>query len=287
MSRTVGMIGLGIMGSAMAANLAHAGFEVIGFDILPDARRALARVGGTVAHSDADVVERAPIVISSLPSAAALETVIAEIECVRAPHSIVIETSTLPLEVKEAARARLQRTGMTMLDCPLSGTGGQARTKDLVVYASGARPAYVACIAVFDGFARAHHYLGPFGAGSKMKYVANHLVAIHNVAAAEAIVLAIKAGLDPAVVLRVGRDGACVSRMYEVLEPMMVPYDYSHATMKVEAWQKEMPITGDSATRLDCPTTLFAAAASIYTAARASGRAKEDTAAVCAVLADM
>jgi 3-hydroxyisobutyrate dehydrogenase-like beta-hydroxyacid dehydrogenase len=120
-----------------------------------------------------------------------------------------------------------------------------------------------------------------------MKYVANLLVAIHNVAAAEAMVLAIKAGLDPSMVLKVVGDGAGTSRMFQVRGPMMVANDYSAATMKVEVWQKDMHIIGDFATKLECPTPLFAASAPLYTAAMASGRAKEDTAAVCAVLAEM
>jgi 3-hydroxyisobutyrate dehydrogenase-like beta-hydroxyacid dehydrogenase len=287
MAQTVGVIGLGIMGSAMATNLAKGGFRVIGYDVLPEPRRTLARVGGSAARSAADVARRVPIAISSLPSSAALEAVVAEIERARPKSLIVIETSTLPLEVKEAARKKLQRVGVTLLDCPLSGTGAQARVKDLSVYASGSRQAYKACVPVYEGFARTHYYVGPFGAGSKMKYVANLLVAIHNVAAAEAFVLAIKAGLDPALVLKVVGDGAGSSRMFQVRGPLMVANDYSDATMKVEVWQKDMHIIGDFATRLDCPTPLFAASAPLYTAAMGSGRAKEDTAAVCAVLAEM
>jgi 3-hydroxyisobutyrate dehydrogenase-like beta-hydroxyacid dehydrogenase len=210
-------------------------------------------------------------------------------EIARAKHKglIVVETSTMPLEAKNAARAIVERSGATVLDCPLSGTGAQARTKDLLVYASGARSAYRQCVPVFEGFARGHHYLGAFGNGSKMKYVANLLVAIHNVAAAEAMVLARKAGLDPAQTLKVIGDGAGSSRMLQVRGPMMVRDDYSDATMKVEVWQKDMHIIAEFATRLGCPTPLFAATAPLYTAAIAEGFAKEDTGSVCAVLGAM
>ncbi|HKC43725.1 MAG TPA: NAD-binding protein, partial [Burkholderiales bacterium] len=125
------------------------------------------------------------------------------------------------------------------------------------------------------------------GAGSKMKYVANLLVAIHNVAAAEAFTLARKAGLDPALVLKVIGDGAGSSRMFQVRGPMMVAEDYADATMKVEVWQKDMHIIGEFATGLGCPTPLFATSAPLYTAAMASGHAQHDTAAVCAVLGEM
>ena len=109
-----------------------------------------------------------------------------------------------------------------LLDCPISGTGAQARAGDVVVYASGPRKRLSRRRAGPGGFARAHHYVGPFGAGSKMKFVANLLVAIHNVAAAEALVLAMKAGLDPAMTLKIVADGAGGSRMLQVRGPMMV-----------------------------------------------------------------
>ena len=287
MASTVGVIGLGIMGGAMASNLLKAGFKVIGYDLAPAARRALKRAGGVAARSGADVARRAGVVITSLPSVAALAAVSEEIARAKRKGLIVVETSTMPLEAKLAARAIVERSGATVLDCPLSGTGAQARTKDLLVYASGARSAYRQCVPVFEGFARGHHYLGAFGNGSKMKYVANLLVAIHNVAAAEAMVLARKAGLDLAQTLKVIGDGAGASRMFQVRGPMMVRDDYSDATMKVEVWQKDMHIIGEYATQLGCPTPLFAATAPLYTAAIAEGFAKEDTGAVCAVLGAM
>ena len=287
MQTTVGVIGLGIMGGAMATNLLAAGFKVIGYDLAPAARRTLKRAGGVAARSGADVARRAGIVITSLPTVAALAAVSEEIARAKRGDLVVVETSTMPLEAKQAARAIVERSGVTLLDCPLSGTGAQARTKDLLVYASGARSAYRQCVPVFEGFARGQHYLGAFGNGSKMKYVANLLVAIHNVAAAEAMVLARKAGLDPAQTLKVIGDGAGTSRMFQVRGPMMVRDDYSDATMKVEVWQKDMHIIGEYATQLGCPTPLFAATAPLYTAAIAEGFAKEDTGSVCAVLGAM
>ncbi len=189
--------------------------------------------------------------------------------------------------MKEEARKRLAARGTILLDCTLSGTGAQARLKDLVVYASGDRRSCGRIAPVLDGFARAHYYVGAFGAGSKVKFVANLLVAIHNVAAAEAMVLALKSGLDPAMVLKVVADGAGGSRMLQVRGPMMVKGDYSDATMKVQTWQKDMTIIGDYARKIDCPTPLFSASAPIYTAAMAMGRGAEDTGVVCAVLEQM
>jgi len=285
--RTVGMIGLGIMGSAMAANLLNAGYRVIGYDVLASRRRAHARAGGLVAGSTREVGERAAVVICSLPSAQALAETAAALARHPGRTRIVIETSTLPIAAKEDARLRLERGRVTLLDCPLSGTGAQARVKDLVVYASGSRAAYRRVGRVLDGFSRAHYYVGPFGAGSKTKFLANLLVAIHNVAAAEALVLAMKAGLDPATTLKVLADGAGSSRMLQVRGPMMVRGDYSKPTMKLDVWQKDMRIIGAFAREMGSPTPLFRATVPIYTAALVGGRGGEDTGAVCAVLERM
>ena len=280
------MIGLGIMGSAMAANLMRAGYPVIGYDVLALRCRAHRRAGGQVAHDSRDVGTQAGVVICSLPSSEALRQTAAELVEMRPPH-IVIDTSTLPIAAKEAARGRLAARGTTLLDCPLSGTGSQARAKDVVAYASGDRRAYRRVVPILDAFARAHYHVGAFGAGSKMKFVANLLVAVHNVAAAEALVLAMKAGLDPATALKVIGDGAGSSRMLQVRGPMMVRGDYSKALMKLEVWQKDMTIIADFAREVGCPTPLFAASAPIYAAAVARSRPGEDTAAVCAVLEQM
>ncbi len=240
----------------------------------------LAEAGGHAARSAAEVARKAGIVISSLPSAQALHSVASELE----GECIVVETSTLPIEEKAAAFQALQRKGITLLDCPLSGTGAQARTGDLSVYGSGDEAAFNKAKPVLEGFSRSHYYLGEFGNGSKMKYVANLLVAIHNVAAAEAFVVGMKAGLDAETIYKVIADGAGSSRMFQVRGPQMVAGRYDEASMKVELWQKDMKIIGEYATRLGVPTPLFNASAALYTAAMAQGFEKQDTASVCAVL---
>jgi len=282
--QTVGMIGLGIMGSAMSSNLGRAGFRVVGFDVASRRRAEHKRSGGVAARSPGEVARRSGIIITSLPSAGALADVASGLAASAKRGTIVIETSTLPIPVKEVARNVLAKRGVILLDSPLSGTGAQARVKDLLIYVSGDRAAYRETIPVLQGFTSANYYVGPFGNGSKVKFIANLLVAIHNVAAAEAMVLGMKAGLDPALILKVVAGGAGGSRMFQVRGPMMVKGDYSEATMKNEVWQKDMTIIGDFARELDCPTPLFAASAPIYNAAMAMGLGKEDTGAVCAVL---
>ncbi|HWF13371.1 MAG TPA: NAD(P)-dependent oxidoreductase [Candidatus Acidoferrales bacterium] len=286
-SKPVGMIGLGIMGSAMSVNLIRAGFKVAGYDVVPRARQVHRKAGGAVARSCQEIAKKCGIIVTSLPSSDALLETAAQLAKSARTNRIVVETSTLPIPVKEEARKILASRGTILLDCTLSGTGAQARVKDLIVYASGDRKACNRVAPVMEGFARAHYYVGAFGAGCKMKFVANLLVAIHNVAAAEAMVLAMKSGLDPEMVLKVVADGAGGSRMLQVRGPMMAKGDYSDATMKVQTWQKDMTIIGDYARKIDCPTPLFSASAPFYTAAMAMGMGAEDTGAVCAVLERM
>ena len=264
-----------------------AGFRVLGYDVVPARRREHQKAGGSVARTARDVVSRCDIVVTSLPSVQALLDTAAELARSSRKGQIVVETSTLPISAKEEAHALAAKRGAILLDCTLSGTGAQARVKDLIVFASGDRKSCRRVEPVLEGFARAHYYVGAFGAGCKVKFVANLLVAIHNVAAAEAMVLAMKSGLDPALVLKVVADGAGSSRMLQVRGPMMVKGDYSEATMKVETWQKDMTIIGDYARKIDCPTPLFSASAPFYTAAMAMGLGAQDTGAVCAVLEKM
>jgi len=284
---TVGVIGLGIMGGSFARNLVQSGWHVVGYDIDAGRRRALARAGVEIAPDVAALVQSVPVVITSLPSPQALDAVVAEIVRAKLPAKIVVEASTFTLDDKVRAERTLKKAGHVPLDCPISGTGAQAAVKDLVVYASGDKKAIARLKPLFAGFARAAHDLGAFGNGSKMKYVANLLVAIHNVASAEAMVLGMKAGLDPQQILDLIRIGAGNSRVFELRAPMMVKDDYDDATMKIKVWQKDMDVIGSYAKSLRVPTPLFTATEAIYDKAIAGGLAMQDTAAVCAVLEKM
>ena len=283
---SIGVIGLGIMGSAIADHVVKASYRVVGYDVRAARMRGLNAATGVAAATAADVARQSPIVITSLPSSEALaQTVEALAEAAR-PRQIVIETSTLPIETKQRARMKLRKCGVELLDCPISGTGAQARRKDVVVYASGTRAAYARVSKVLDAFTRAHYYVGPFGDGSKVKFVANLLVAIHNVATAEALVLAMKAGLNPGKVLKLVSEGAGSSRVLQLRGPMMVKGDYRKATMTLATWQKDMAIIAAFARQVGVRTPLFSATAPIYREAVRT-RSAEDTAAVCAVLEKM
>jgi 3-hydroxyisobutyrate dehydrogenase-like beta-hydroxyacid dehydrogenase len=138
-----------------------------------------------------------------------------------------------------------------------------------------------------EAFARRVLYVGEFGTGSKLKFIANLLVAIHNVSTAEAIVLGEKAGIDPTLLFDAIAGSGGTSRMFEVRGRMMQAGAYDQTTMKVEVFAKDIEIISAFADSLGMPTPLFSTSAWFYTAALAEGRAAEDTAAVAAIVRRM
>jgi putative dehydrogenase len=284
MNKTVGIIGLGIMGSAIARNLVERGWRVIGFDIDAAKRAELAAADVTIASDVAQVARDAPILMTSLPTPAAVADVAQMIADSGQSPRIVVELSTLTLADKLRFETILKKAGHIALDCPLSGTGAQAKNRDLVVYASGDSDAIARCKDLFADFAKQNADLGAFGNGSRMKFVANHLVAIHNVATAEAMLLAERAGLDPNMVVEMVGPGAGGSRMFQMRAPMMVEGVYEPATMKVSTWKKDMAIIAEFAKDVGCETPMFSLTQPVYTQAMAMGLGDQDTAAVFEVL---
>ena len=286
-SKKVGVIGLGIMGGAFASNLAAAGWDVTGFDISAPRRREAHKAGVQIARSAKEVAETSPVVLTSLPKPQALIVVAREIAAAKLKPRIVVEMSTFEISDKEKAAKVLTKAGHTMLDCPVSGTGAQAKARDLVFYASGDPKAVRNLKPMFEAFGRHVYDVGEFGNGSKMKYVANLLVAIHNVASAEAMVLGMKAGLPPQAIFDLVKAGAGNSRVFELRAPMMVKGKYDTVTMKIDVWDKDMQVIGDYARKIGVKTPIFDATKPIYVKAQKSGLGMKDTAAVCAVLEQM
>ncbi len=284
---TVGVVGLGIMGGAFAKNLAVAGWRVIGFDISPARRREAERVGVEIAKDGADVAAKVPIVLTSLPKPEALQVVARKIAAAKLGRKVIVEMSTFAISDKESAERVLRKAGHVMLDVPVSGTGAQAATRDLVFYASGETGAIKRITPILETFGRNVYNVGAFGNGSKMKYVANLLVAINNVASAEAMVLGMKAGLPPQLIFDLIKGGAGNSRIFELRAPMMVKGDYRDATMKIDVWDKDMRVIGDYARKIKVPTPMFDASKPVYIKAQKSGFGAQDTASVCAVLEKM
>jgi 3-hydroxyisobutyrate dehydrogenase-like beta-hydroxyacid dehydrogenase len=281
----VGIVGLGLMGGAIGRNLVAAGFPVAGFDTDPQRLRE-AEVAGIVPCGSATEAARGrALLLTSLPETANLDMTVANLLAAPEPGLVVAELSTFPIADKERARDRLAAAGIAMLDCPLSGTGAQARTRDLAVYASGNEAVFENSRHVFEAFARVVHYLGAFGNGSRMKFVANLLVSVHNVATAEAIVLGVKSGIDPARILEVIGSGAGSSRIFELRGPMMAEGVYTPPTATMHVMQKDSAIIADYAKSLGVDTPMLRTAAPLYDEAAEQGYAAEDVGAVHAVLA--
>jgi len=283
MTVRVGIVGVGVMGSAMGTNLLAAGFPVTGFDVVTEAAERLVPLGGAVAGSPAEVANSSDVVLLSLPSVAALEEAVESsgglIETTN-PSVVCVEMGTLPLDAKEAARQQLASVGVRLLDVPVSGTGLQAADATLVVFASGDEDAFHIAEPVFGGIGRSTYYLGAFGNGSKMKYIANLLVAVHNLATAEAHALGLAAGMDPAVVQQVMSDGIGASKILDVRGPMMVNDEYQPPSARLDIILKDARIISAFAQQHGAPTPLLDATIPVYEASKAAGLGSEDAAAL-------
>jgi L-threonate 2-dehydrogenase len=283
--QTVGVIGLGNMGGTLARHLLEAGANVLGSDPDPARIATFTARGGRAVADPAAVIAGADRVIVCLPSARALEQVVdgpgGLVEGARA-GVVIAETSTLPLAVKTGAQERIGATGMTLLDCTISGTGGQAQSKDIVYYASGPQDAYARMEPVLLATGRARH-VGPFGNGSKMKYVANLLVSIHTAAAAEALNLATNLGLDRTAALALLTDGAGTSRMLEIRGPMMAAEDFPNDSATLTLLTKDVTIIQEVARTHGVPTPLLSQVAWLFAAGTSMGHGDEDPAVVVEV----
>jgi putative dehydrogenase len=294
---TVGIVGLGIMGSAFSRNLIAKGFRVIGYDVDQKARTSAAEAGVVIAESPRAVGEQVDCVLSSLPNPAAFHAVmtgpdglssVSKRPSAASPGLIVVDTCTLTLEDKMQAYDAMQHKGITLLDAPISGTGAQAARADLVILASGDSAAIEKIQPVFMAIGRVAHDLGAFGNGSKMKYVANLLVTIHNVSSAEAFAFGMKSGIAPETIYKVLCGSAGSSRMFEVRGPKMVEANYTQEVSATHRMMvKDISIITDHAQAISCPTPLFSLAANIHAAAVAMGHEAYDTASVCAVLEEL
>jgi 3-hydroxyisobutyrate dehydrogenase-like beta-hydroxyacid dehydrogenase len=284
---TIGIVGMGIMGGAFASKLVAAGYRVTGYDRNKKAIAAAKRAGVETVENAAIVAEAAPVILISLPRPDALHATVRDILRADTDHRVIVEMSTFKIADKERAEKALRRAGHTMIDCPVSGTGAQAKAGDLVFYASGDAGAIRRVTPMLERFGRHTYSVGKFGNGSRMKFVANLLVAINNVASAEAMVMGMKSGLPPQAIYDLIRGGAGNSRIFELRAPMMVKGRYDDVTMKIDIWQKDMDVIADFARTLKVKTPLFSATEAIYQKAMRSGLGEQDTAAVCAVLEKM
>ncbi|MFT7475586.1 MAG: putative dehydrogenase [Verrucomicrobiales bacterium] len=277
MSDVIGVIGLGVMGSAMSSHIIAAGHDVHGFDTDPD---KMSVFGGVGASSIAEVVEHSNIVLLSLPTPAALEAVTAEIIAAEPDGLIVVEMGTLSLEDKMAAQAKLATAGAIMLDAPVSGTGLQAADATLVVYCSGPTDGYERAQPFFDLLSQKSFDLGDFGNGSRMKFVANLLVAVHTLATAEAHGLGAAAGLDPQLVQEVISSGVGSSKIFDIRGPMVAADTYEPPSARLSIILKDIGIIADFARNTGAITPLLDAAIPLYERGKAEGIGDLDAAAL-------
>ncbi len=280
----IGFIGLGVLGSAIARNIVAGGEMVLGHDVAPAAREMAQADGVALATDAAEVVAQCDIVFTCLPHGAAMLAVCGQIAAVRYPGQLVVDLSTLSIADKEAARDMLVPAGRRVLDCPVSGNRIMALAKGLTAFCSGERADYEAVRTTLLTFCRKEHYVGAFGNGSKTKFCGNILNLVHNTVAAEAMVLAIKSGLDPEMFHEVISGSGSSSAMFEVRGKLMAENDYAREGMNFSIPLKDSRIIAEHAASVGMPIPLYQAALQFYHAAAAQGLAHLDAAAVCKVM---
>lgn len=279
MSGEIGIVGLGVMGGATGRHLLAAGFEVHGFDVDPSRREEFAAMGGTVGDSPADVAVRVDTIVTWLPSPEALAETVEQVVNTARSGAVLIEMGTLALSAKQAARRRLAAAGVEMLDCPVSGTGRQAEDATLVVFGSGPKGVFDSRISVFEPMGT-WRYLGEFGNGTVMKFVANLLVTVHTLAAAEAHNLAAAAGMDPELVQHVIAEGVGSSRMWEIRGSMMATGTYEPPAGRLDIIKKDAGLIAEYAGEKGVATPALDLALDLYRAASAEGLGALDAAAI-------
>jgi putative dehydrogenase len=280
----IGIVGLGIMGMAYARNLVKSGYGVSGFDICQDRCKVLDDCGGTSLPDARVVADQSEIVLIVLASNEALKACVERLSEATLGGKIICEMGTFSLEQKMHVHDTLEILGANVLDCPVSGTGAQASEGDLSIYLSGEEVTAEKLRPVFKAIARDVRYVGPFGTGIKLKLIANLLVTVHNLAAAEALLLAKKSELDLQMVYDAICQGAGTSRMFEIRGQMMIDEQYEPATMKHDVFVKDLQLIVDYACESNCPIPLMVSSLPYYYAALSQGRGNEDTASLYSVL---
>ena len=276
----VGIIGLGIMGSAYAANLIKAGVSVSGVDPSGDARQRLQDMGGTAFEASGAWLQDCDLVILALLSPVVLREVCAALAQHLNPGQIVLETGTFALDDKQAAHDILQAKGIHLLDCPVSGTGVQARNRDILMMASGDSAAIAKARPLMEHFTKGVIEAGAFGMGSRLKYVANHAVALHNAAAAETLAYSDALGLDRGTTYTLLSTGAGQSKMSDLRMPLMIAGDYDPPTASLKMFEKDLSVIGDDLRRLGLKVPLFDAVDALYHTASGTLPQTYDTASV-------
>ena len=283
---TIGIVGLGLLGHAIALRLRQAGHSVIGFDVLPDRVAALEALGGTGAASAAAVARSAEAVCTVLPSLATAESAIVGADGVldgAHPGLAVMQMSTISPRLTEALARQVTARGVGFLDCPVSGTSSMVERGDGIFFVGGERALYERWRPVLESVLARAVLVGTVGQAMTLKLVANLLVALHSAAAAEALTLARKAGLDLGVALDVLNSSAASSAMLKVRGPMIVQRDFP-AQMKLELFMKDIHLMQEAAASVGASLPFTDLAERLYEEARVAGHGAEDLAVVATAL---
>ena len=277
----VGVIGLGKMGLPIAVNLMERGFEVTGYRRSGSAE--LAAAGGTVAGSAAEVAASADVLLSILPGAEDVEQIVAgpagTLTTLR-PGTIHIEMSTIDVPRKARLRDQVRANGGDLLDCPIIGSPGMVAPRLATTFASGEQASVTAVSAVLDAVAGRWVFTGAFGTGAKMKYIANLLLAVHTVAAAEAMALARASGLDLELVQSTLDDSIASSAIWRQRGPLMAERRWSPAPGPIRTLQPILEQIEQHAADTGLVAPVFAAAKEVFDKAVADGWADLDIASV-------
>ena len=283
---TIGIVGLGLLGHAIALRLRQAGHSVIGFDVLPDRVAALEALGGTGAASAGAVARSAEAVCTVLPSLATAESAIVGADGVldgAHPGLAVMQMSTISPRLTEALARHVTARGVGFLDCPVSGTSSMVERGDGIFFVGGERALYERWRPVLESVLARAVLVGTVGQAMTLKLVANLLVALHSAAAAEALTLARKAGLDLGVALDVLNSSAASSAMLKVRGPMIVQRDFP-AQMKLELFMKDIHLMQEAAASVGASLPFTDLAERLYDEARKAGHGAEDLAVVATAL---
>ena len=280
--KTIGSIGLGAMGGSYAKFLIEDNYTVYGVD--PDTKNAeiFISLGGLLLNNIRELVDKSNVIILSLPTVPIFKEVINEIEVNGKSNEskILIDMNTISLGDKIETKNKLEKLNINMVDAPVSGTGAQAKVKDIVVMSSGDKIIIDECEDIFRSFSKQNIYVGDFGNGIKFKILANLLVTVHNTVTAEALLLGQKAGLEEKMIYQVLNAGAATSVMLDKRMPLMINKNYEPATASMRIFLKDIDVITNylKSNNLSSPT--FEAAANLYNQSKENIPITHDTAAI-------
>ena len=283
MEKSVGVIGLGAMGGGMAASLRRAGWQVHAVDARPGVAQAFAAQGGVACGSPAELAQDCDVIVSVVVNAAQTETVLfGDGGCADAmkPGSVFVMCSTVDPSWSAALESRLAQRGILYLDAPISGGAAKAAAGEITMMTAGRPEAYQKCGALLDAMAAKVYRLGErAGAGSKVKIINQLLAGVHIAAAAEAMALGLREGVDAAALYEVITHSAGNSWMFENRMAHVLAGDYTPLSA-VDIFVKDLGLVLDLARSSKFPLPLSSTAHQMFMQASAAGFAKEDDSAV-------